>query len=64
MPKRYGTPPAVIELSHIQRTFQVGDQTVHALDDVTLEGLVCSNHDLLALLGPSSCTVSPRAAAH
>jgi putative ABC transport system ATP-binding protein len=50
VPKRYGTPPAVIELSHIQRTLQVGDQTVHALDDVTLD---IGAGEYVSIMGPS-----------
>ena len=49
-PKRCGTPAAVIELSHIQRTFQVGDQTVHALDDVTLD---IGAGEYVSIMGPS-----------
>jgi putative ABC transport system ATP-binding protein len=40
----------VIELSHIQRTFQVGDQTVHALDDVTLD---IGAGEYVSIMGPS-----------
>ncbi len=40
----------MIELSHIQRTFQVGDQTVHALDDVTLD-IVAGEY--VSIMGPS-----------
>jgi len=40
----------MIELSHIHRNFQVGDQTVHALDDVTL---TISAGEYLSIMGPS-----------
>lgn len=40
----------VISLQHIHRQFLVGDQTVHALDDVTLEIEV---GDYLSIMGPS-----------
>lgn len=40
----------MIELSHIHRNFQVGDQTVHALDDVTL---TIKAGDYVSIMGPS-----------
>ena len=40
----------MIELSHIHRNFQVGDQTVHALDDVTL---TIKSGDYVSIMGPS-----------
>jgi len=43
-------PLTMIELSHIHRNFQVGDQTVHALDDVTL---TISAGEYLSIMGPS-----------
>ena len=42
--------PLMIELVHIQRNFQVGDQTVHALDDVTLN---IDAGDYVSIMGPS-----------
>ncbi len=40
----------MIELHHIHRNFQVGDQTVHALDDINLE---ISAGDYISIMGPS-----------
>jgi putative ABC transport system ATP-binding protein len=40
----------MIELSHIHRDFQVGDQTVHALDDVTLN---IEAGEYVSIMGPS-----------
>jgi len=40
----------MIELSHIHRNFQVGDQTVHALDDVNL---AIAAGEYLSIMGPS-----------
>ncbi len=40
----------MIELSHIHRDFQVGDQVVHALDDVNL---TVSAGEYLSIMGPS-----------
>lgn len=40
----------MIELSHIHRNFQVGDQTVHALDDVTL---TIGSGEYVSIMGPS-----------
>ena len=40
----------MIELSHIHRNFQVGDQTVHALDDVTLN---IAAGEYTSIMGPS-----------
>jgi putative ABC transport system ATP-binding protein len=40
----------MIELSNITRLFQVGDQQVHALDDVTL---AIGNGEYVAVMGPS-----------
>jgi putative ABC transport system ATP-binding protein len=40
----------MIELSAIHREFQVGDQTVHALDDVTL---TIASGEYISVMGPS-----------
>ena len=40
----------MIELSRIHRDFQVGDQTVHALDDVTL---TIEDGEYVSIMGPS-----------
>jgi putative ABC transport system ATP-binding protein len=40
----------MIELSHIHRIFQVGDQAVHALQDVTLQ---IETADYVSIMGPS-----------
>ncbi len=40
----------MIELSHIHRDFQVGEQTVHALDDVSL---TVEAGEYLSIMGPS-----------
>ena len=40
----------MIELSAIHRDFQVGDQTVHALDDVTL---TIDSGEYISIMGPS-----------
>lgn len=40
----------MIELAHIQRDFQVGDQTVHALDDVSL---TIGDGEYVSIMGPS-----------
>lgn len=40
----------MIELEHIHRNFQVGDQTVHALDDITLN---IADGDYVSIMGPS-----------
>jgi putative ABC transport system ATP-binding protein len=40
----------MIELSHIHRDFQVGDQMVHALDDVTLN---INAGEYVSIMGPS-----------
>jgi len=40
----------MIELSSIHRDFQVGDQTVHALDDVTL---TIESGEYVSIMGPS-----------
>ena len=40
----------MIELSHIHRDFQVGDQMVHALDDVTLN---IAAGEYVSIMGPS-----------
>jgi putative ABC transport system ATP-binding protein len=40
----------VIDLEHIHRNFQVGDQIVHALDDVTLH---IGAGDYVSIMGPS-----------
>ena len=43
-------PPTVIELCNIHRNFQVGDQNVHALDDVNL---TINAGEYLSIMGPS-----------
>ena len=40
----------MIKLSHIQRTFQVGDEIVHGLDDVSLE---IKDAEYISIMGPS-----------
>ncbi len=40
----------MIKLEHIHRDFQVGDQTVHALDDINLE---ITQGEYLSVMGPS-----------
>jgi putative ABC transport system ATP-binding protein len=40
----------MIELQQIHRNFQVGDQTVHALDDITL---TIADGDYVSIMGPS-----------
>ncbi|MCB1874826.1 MAG: ABC transporter ATP-binding protein [Chromatiales bacterium] len=40
----------MIELSHIHRNFQVGEQSVHALDDVTLR---IAAGEYVSIMGPS-----------
>ena len=40
----------MIELSRIHRDFQVGDQVVHALDDVTL---TIESGEYVSIMGPS-----------
>ncbi|HEB81674.1 MAG TPA: ABC transporter ATP-binding protein [Gammaproteobacteria bacterium] len=40
----------MIELTHIHRNFQVGDQVVHALDDVTLN---IAAGEYVSIMGPS-----------
>lgn len=40
----------MIELTHIQRRFQVGEQSVHALDDVSL---TIADGEYVAVMGPS-----------
>jgi putative ABC transport system ATP-binding protein len=40
----------MIELQQIHRNFQVGDQTVHALDDITLS---IADGDYVSIMGPS-----------
>ncbi len=40
----------MIELQQIHRNFQVGDQTVHALDDITLK---IADGDYVSIMGPS-----------
>jgi len=40
----------IIHLEHLDRVFQVGDQQVHALNDVTLD---IAQGDYLSLMGPS-----------
>ncbi len=43
-------PQIMIELSQIHRDFQVGDQIVHALDDVTL---TIGDGEYVSIMGPS-----------
>jgi putative ABC transport system ATP-binding protein len=40
----------MIKLEHIHRNFQVGDQTVHALDDINL---TINNGEYVSVMGPS-----------
>jgi len=40
----------MIELSHLEKRFQIGDQTVHALDDVSLR---IEQGEYIAVMGPS-----------
>ena len=40
----------MIELSHLEKSFQIGDQTVHALDDVSL---TIETGEYVAVMGPS-----------
>ena len=40
----------MIKLSHIQRSFQVGDEVVHGLDDVSLE---IKDGEYISIMGPS-----------
>lgn len=40
----------MLKLQHIHRNFQVGDQTVHALEDINLE---ISQGEYLSVMGPS-----------
>ena len=40
----------MIELQHINKTFQLGDQTVHALDDVSLR---IEKGEYISVMGPS-----------
>jgi putative ABC transport system ATP-binding protein len=40
----------MIELSHLDKRFQIGDQTVHALDDVSLR---IEQGEYIAVMGPS-----------
>ncbi len=44
------TSEAIIRLQNIERVFQVGDQQVHALNDVSLD---IARGDYLSLMGPS-----------
>jgi putative ABC transport system ATP-binding protein len=43
-------PSTVIQLQHVNKTFQLGDQTVHALDDVNL---VIGSGEYVSIMGPS-----------
>ena len=40
----------MIKLENIHRNFQVGDQTVHALDDINLD---IQDGEYLSVMGPS-----------
>ena len=40
----------LIKLIHIQRTYQMGDETIYALDDVTLD---IFKNQYVAIMGPS-----------
>mgnify|MGYP001132522154 FL=1 len=40
----------MIELNHLEKRFQIGDQTVHALDDVSLR---IEQGEYIAVMGPS-----------
>jgi putative ABC transport system ATP-binding protein len=40
----------IIEVEHLSRTFQLGESTVRALDDVSLE---IERGDFVAIMGPS-----------
>jgi len=40
----------MIKLSHIQRTFQVGDEVVHGLDNVSLD---IKDAEYISIMGPS-----------
>ncbi|PCI22613.1 MAG: macrolide ABC transporter ATP-binding protein [Piscirickettsiaceae bacterium] len=40
----------MIELNHLEKTFQIGEQTVHALDNVSLN---ISSGEYIAVMGPS-----------
>lgn len=42
--------PVVIELANIRKTFQLGDQAVHALDDVSLQ---IRQGEYVSIMGPS-----------
>jgi len=44
------TTPPIVELRHIHRDFQVGDETVHALDDVSLQ---FTAGDYISIMGSS-----------
>ncbi|MEI8239747.1 MAG: ABC transporter ATP-binding protein, partial [Actinomycetota bacterium] len=43
---------AQVRLEHITKTFGTGDDTVTAVDDVSLD---IGHHDFMILLGPSGC---------
>jgi putative ABC transport system ATP-binding protein len=42
--------PAVIQLEHVTKTYSLGDETLHALDDVSLN---INEGDFVAITGPS-----------
>jgi len=42
--------PAMIQLEHITRTYRLGDETIHALDDVTFS---VQAGEFVAIIGPS-----------
>lgn len=48
--KRPINPDTMIKLENIHRDFQVGDQTVHALDDINL---TITQGDYVSVMGPS-----------
>lgn len=44
------TPVPLIEVSHLYKTYTVGDNEVHALNDVSL---TINQHEFVAIIGPS-----------
>lgn len=44
------TPVPLIEVSHLYKTYTVGDNEVHALNDVSLN---INEHEFVAIIGPS-----------